>query len=54
MCEDSVIERLYWLRKVEQLRQDMEREASERQRRAPAATPAKPGDKARDPEPVPV
>ena len=54
MCDDSYVERMYWARKMEQLRQEMEREEAERQRKAAAApaAPAKPT--AEDPQPLPV
>lgn len=54
MCDDSYVERMYWARKMEQLRQQMEREDLERQRKAAAepAAPAKPA--AEEPEPLPV
>ena len=54
MCEDSRVERMYWMRKVERLRQEMEREARERRGETPAAAPAEPRGTARDPEPLPV
>jgi hypothetical protein len=55
MCDDSPIERRYWMRRVEQLRKEMEREDLERQRKAAApATPAKPGTGTKEPEPLPA
>lgn len=47
MCDDSPAERRYWIRKVEQLRKEMEQEERERQRKAaaPPAAPAKPAAK---------
>ena len=55
MCDDSPMERRYWMRRVEQLRKDMEREDLERQRKAAApAAPAKSGSGAGELKPLPV
>jgi hypothetical protein len=54
MCDDSPAERQYWMRKVEQLRKQMEREELERQRKAATAPPAKPEAGTGAPEPVPA
>jgi len=55
MCDDSPVERRYWMRRVEQLRKQMEQEDLERQSRAGApAAPAKPGTGAAEPEPLPA
>jgi hypothetical protein len=55
MCDDSRVERQYWMRRVEQLRKEMEREDLERQRKAAAlATPAKPKSGVAEPKPLPV
>ena len=37
MCDDSRSEKRYWMRRVDELRQQMEREERERQRRMAAA-----------------
>ena len=53
MCDFGHTERLYWMRRMEQLRKEMEQEELERQRKAAApATPAKPETGAEQPEPV--
>jgi hypothetical protein len=52
MCDDSYVDRQYWIRHVEQFRKQMEREELERQRKA--ATPKKPETGAVAPEPQPV
>ena len=52
MCDGGYVERLYAMRRLEQMRKEMEQEELERQRKA--AAPAKPEVGAEQPEPVPV
>ena len=52
MCDGGYVERLYLMRRMEQLRKEMEQEELERQRKA--AAPVKPETGAVQPEPVPV
>jgi hypothetical protein len=52
MCEDSRAERRYWMRRVDELRKQMEREELERQpvKEAPAGS----GSGGARPEPLPA
>jgi hypothetical protein len=54
MCDDSPAERRYWIRKMEQMRKEMELEDRERERQAaaPSVAPQKPA--AGEPQPLPV
>ena len=55
MCDGGYVERLHMMRRMEQLRKEMEQEELERQRKAAVpATPAKAETGAVQPEPVPV
>lgn len=54
MCDDSPAERRFWIRKMEELRKQMEQEEAARQRQ-PASAPAAPAKPAgEEPQPLPV
>ena len=52
MCDDSRAQKLYWIRRMEELRQQMEREGAERERRAAAPPGTAAGSI--EPQPLPV
>ena len=54
MCDGGYVERLHMMRRMEQLRKEMEQEELERQRKVAPTAPAKPETGAVQPEPVPV
>lgn len=54
MCDDSPAERRYWIRKMEQMRKEMEQEARQRERKAAAPPAAHEKPAAGEPQPLPV